>query len=143
MISNYLVKKLFSEEKAAIFTNLLVSRFTQLTILDLSLNRLPESALYFFLPLLTSENFKYLDVHINSGADSLNAIRILAERIGFDNEAGTNVLTTEKQKEIFKKIIWLPEESLCSPPPIPSCYVEAHKSYYEQRRQISSWELPS
>lgn len=65
---------IFDPAKAETFIEALPS---SVKILDLSLNRLPETTLPSFIPLLQREDFNWLDITTNSGADSMEGIRNL------------------------------------------------------------------
>lgn len=115
-----------------------VQKFPNLEVLDLSLNRLPENALPSFLPLLEKESFKFLDVRINSGANSLAGLQYLADSLTDNN------ISREMQVPILRKIIWLSEDFL-ERVNIPQIYKDAHRDYYTRLAETSStaWTLPS
>lgn len=119
--------------------------FPELKILNLSLNRLPENSLPSFLPLLKKSEFLFLDVRINSGADSLMGLKALSEALDFENPT----LEVAQKRDILKKIIWLPKDYL-QDVHIPEVYKLAHFEYYDYIKKQScdvnstnGWELPS
>lgn len=123
----------------------IVKYFPNLTILDLSINRLPENALPSFLPLLEKEKFQFLDIRINAGANSLGGIYILSEAI---NNAQPRI-EREQEIKIFTKIIWLSEDFM-DRVQIPEIYKNSHRQYYHLLKEgsilptfLDDWSLPS
>lgn len=110
-----------------------------LEVLDLSLNRLPTNALPYFLPLLRKPHFKFLDVRINSGANSLEGLRELSEEI----HRIVPPISIEQERLILQKIIWLSEDFL-DRVNIPEIYKESHREYFRKALSPSSstWTLP-
>lgn len=107
-------------------------------ILDLSENRFPESLLICMSSLLAREKFRFLDVRLNSGADSLGAIRSFA----LHDPSRFNTLN------ILRKIIWLQENFLDCIETIPDAYKEAHREYFaiykepSQSDHETQWSFP-
>lgn len=136
--------KLIDEQKITSFITEVSDKYPKLEILDFSLNRLTEECLPYFLPLLLKDSFKYLDISINSGADSLEGMRLLSSRM---EEKG---IVQVDQVNIFKKIIWAPKSHIIDEEGkirenvfLPKTYVDAHKDYYENKLQSSSgFQLP-
>lgn len=111
-----------------------------LEVLDLSLNRLPQNALPSFLPLLTKPSFKFLDVRINSGANTLNGLKGLAETI----ERAQPAISRAEECVILQKIIWLSEDYIPRVN-VPEMYKEAHREYYKRLVEAlpGEWTLPT
>jgi hypothetical protein len=107
-------------------------------ILDLSENRFPSDLLISMSSLLERDTFKFLDVRLNAGADSLNAIQAFTRY----NQGSFNKLS------IVRKIIWLQEYSLDSIGVLPPTYKEAHREYFSLYRQSppcvqeQQWSFP-
>ena len=102
-------------------------------VLDLSLNRLPEEALPSFIPLLQKENFLWLDIVTNSGADSLEGIRNLTTAMG-EASIGDKI-------KCLGKVIWVREENLEGAAAhlfLVEPFVRLHKEYYERRRSLDT-----
>jgi hypothetical protein len=135
-------KQLFDQELATKLIKELGEKAPNLEILDLSLNQLPENALISFAGLLKNQKFRYLDVTINRGADSMDGIKLLAETLGEDGRT-----PAEDRVNILKKVIWLPETFLKGQiqDQIPDVYIKAHEAYYNEKRlkPISGPPLPS
>lgn len=129
--------KLFDPEKASDFVSSVLGHSGDcIKILDLSLNRLPEDSLEFFLPLLRLPQFEFIDVTVNSGADSLDALGILSEKM----------LPTEDKASLFEKIIWINERWLDGTGPasrLPERYKAKHRAYYEQKGMSRGFTLPA
>jgi len=108
----------------------------ELEILDLSMNRLPAEALPAMADLLRRSAFRFLDVRINSGADSMDAIRQLAEKLSGEEDIPL----------ILAKVIWVDLgaiESLKKTGFLKERYYQAHRSYYGLFREYGEqWEMP-
>ncbi len=120
--------------------NKIVEVLPNLEVLDLSLNRLSQNALPSFLILLSNPKFKFLDVRINSGANTLNGLKALAETI----EHAQPAISREKECIMLQKIIWLSEDYIPRVN-VPEIYKEAHRTYYKSLADTSSggWTLPT
>jgi len=125
--------KLFEPKKVEEFVSRILNYSKDLKVLDLSLNRLPEDSLICFLPLLRNTNFDFLNVTTNSGADTLDGMRALSSQI--------SSLSRTDQIAIFKKIIWVPFESVDTASFLPDPYKAAHHDYYK-RYKFSDFNLP-
>ena len=120
--------------------NKIVEVLPNLEVLDLSLNRLPQNALPSFLTLLSNPKFKFLDVRINSGANTLNGLQALAETI----EHAQPAISLENKCIMLQKIIWLSEDYIPRVN-VPEIYKESHRAYYKSLADTSSggWTLPT
>lgn len=120
--------------------NTIIEILPNLEVLDLSLNRLPQNALPSFLTLLSKPKFKFLDVRINSGANTLNGLKALAETI----ERTQPAISHEEECAMLQKIIWLSEDYIPRVN-VPEVYKEAHRAYYTKLVDTSSggWTLPT
>jgi len=118
-----------------------LERWPNLENLDLSLNRLPTEALPCFVGLLEKSNFKYLDVTVNSGADSVEGVRAVSEVLG-----GEKDMRRSEQVPILKKIIWVQESFLETAKErgiLSQAYYDAHKAYYDSKKICSQdWSFP-
>lgn len=128
LFSNPQEKILFDERVVANFAKSLPET---LQVLDLSLNRFPDKLLTAIFPLLQRENFRFLDVRMNAGADSIEAIRKLSSICS--------------EPVILRKIIWVQEGSLDLVSFLPPTYKKAHEKYYSEEYDSSPlprWTLP-
>lgn len=102
-------------------------------ILDLSLNRLPETALPSFIPLLQKETFDWLDITTNSGADSMEGIRNLtAAMSGLDNSLKIKYLG---------KVIWVRKEHLKTADErciLVQPFLSFHQRYYAEKEALDA-----
>lgn len=133
-------QKIFEPSLAKSIVEAILTKCPQIEIIDLSLNRLPEEALEVFVDLLVAVHFKYLDISVNSGANSLDAIRQLTSILG------ARGLPLDRQIAVLKKVIWVPEAALDSMnESLPAPYKEAHKAYYQEklRKSWTGWKLPT
>jgi hypothetical protein len=127
-------KVIFNPDMARDFVNHVVTYSGGvIKVLDLSLNRLPEHALPSFLPLLNLGQFEFLDVTTNSGADSLDGMKVLNSEMEKEGVAD--------RARIFEKIIWIPE-SWVEGAPIPERYKIKHREYYSRMGSFSGFKLP-
>lgn len=109
-------------------------------ILDLSLNRLPETALPSFIPLLQRETFDWLDITTNSGADSMEGIRNLTTAM--------SGLSTDLKIKYLGKVIWVRKEhvgSVAERRILVEPFVSHHQRYYEEKERLDAssdvWSL--
>lgn len=124
---------IFDEEEAQKVISAIQEKIQNLEILDLSQGRLPEDALSYFAELLLRPNFRYLDVRLNSGASTLDALGILSSYLG--DKLEEHGRKRSETSSYLNKVIWLPEEFL-SPKaslPLPPETIEAHKKYFISR----------
>lgn len=133
-------QRIFEPTLAKSIVEAILAKCPHIEVIDLSLNRLPEEALGAFVDLLVAEHFKYLDISVNSGANSLDAIRQLTSILG------ARGLPLDRQIAVLKKVIWVPEAALDSmDESLPAPYKEAHKAYYQEklRKSWTGWKLPT
>ncbi len=118
----------------------IMENLPNLEVLDLSLNRLPQNALPSFLTLLSKPHFKFLDVRINSGANTIDGLKALAETI----EQMEPAISRVEECAILRKIIWLSEDYVPHVN-IPEMYKESHRAYYKSLTTTASggWTLPT
>jgi hypothetical protein len=133
-------QKIFEPLLAGSIVKAILSKCPHIEIVDLSLNRLPEEALGVFVELLIRKDFKYLDISVNSGANSLDGLRQLTTILGAQG------VPLESQIAVLKKVIWVPEAALDSMnEDLPDSYKAAHRAYYREklRKSWTGWKLPT
>lgn len=132
--------------KESIFDKKIATAFVQslpkeIKIVDLSMNRLPQRALVTFSPLLERDVFQFLDVRMNSGANSKEALHDLYQVLS-DKDLDKKTIA-----EILAKVIWIPSESLeyeKSRGILKDRYYVAHQTYDSVFcKKNRTWELPA
>ena len=136
-------KPLLFANKKSIFNHKIATTFIKslpdtLEILDLSENRFPQETLTTFSELITRGSFHFLDVRINSGADTIEALHQLNQ-----------LLLKGKLRDpaaILAKVIWVPRDHLDALKEVgllKERYYKAHQAYDQLfREEPTEWELP-
>ncbi len=132
---------LFSNQSTkALFDEAIVGEFAKnlpktLRVLDLSINRFPAELLPAIYPLLQRPNFRFLDVRMNAGANSAEAMRKLASAHPKKHDL----------PHVLRKVIWVEESYLEGDLFLPTSYKEAHRKYYRNEYtpdDLPAWKLP-
>ena len=113
---------------------LAVNHLPQLQSLDLSFNRLTETAMTHFIPLLEKDTFRYLAIVGNNEAATLNGIRALTTGIG--KRSPLRGRSLENTAALLSKVIWIPQqwlEGLEKKASLPITTINSHKAYYNYK----------
>jgi hypothetical protein len=100
-----------------------------LQIIDLSFNKLKEDSLIYFSDLLLRDNFKYLVIYGNEGADSKQALQSVDKELSARLNAADG-----RSYQHLRKIIWVPENSLNENNKDRYYNSKSHKKYYQSQK---------